>query len=192
MSAFEFFTVLLSFVVSLGVASLLHTVVRLAQEGGRVRFSLTWALWAAAIFNLQITFWLKSWSYHEHYTLKTSTSIPPLVLAIIAFLSCGLATPHIPDEGPIDLKAFHERQGGKYQIAYAVFMAVAILQGALMLDMADAQSMSFFVTDAATQAGLAIAALLAAVFRGQRWIQAGVPAIFLVFGVAYYGRLMEQ
>jgi hypothetical protein len=192
MSAFEFFTVLLSFVVSLGVASLLHAVIRLAQEGGRVQFSLTWALWAAAIFNLQITFWLKSWSYHEHYMLKTTTSIPPLVLAIIAFLSCGLATPHIPDEGPIDLRAFHAAQGRKYQIAYAVFMLVAIVQAGLMQDMADASSTSTFVPDAAILAGLALAALLAAVFQAQRWIQAGVPAIFLLSAVAFYGRLMEQ
>ncbi|HEV7690101.1 MAG TPA: hypothetical protein VGO52_04740, partial [Hyphomonadaceae bacterium] len=86
MTSFEFFTVLLSFVVSIGVAHLLQTVARLIQEHDRVRFSLTWALWAGAIFNLQITYWLRSWMYHEHFTLRTETSVPPLVLAIIAFL----------------------------------------------------------------------------------------------------------
>jgi hypothetical protein len=93
MTAFEFFTVLLSIIVSLGVASLLQSVVRLIQDSSRVQFSLTWALWAAAIFNLQISYWLKAWSYHEHFALRIVTSIPPLVLAIIAFIGCGLATP---------------------------------------------------------------------------------------------------
>jgi hypothetical protein len=89
MTSFEFFTVLLSFVVSLGVAGLLQSVVRLVQEAPRVKFSLTWALWAGAIFSLQIIYWLKSWTYHEHFTLRIETSIPPLVLAIVAFMACG-------------------------------------------------------------------------------------------------------
>ncbi|MEY4783080.1 MAG: hypothetical protein RIR41_1015, partial [Pseudomonadota bacterium] len=52
MSVFEFYTVLLSFVVSLGVASLLSAIARLAQEAGRVKFSWSYALWTIAIFNL--------------------------------------------------------------------------------------------------------------------------------------------
>jgi len=113
MSSFEFFTVLLSFVVSIGVANLLQTVAQLMQAQERVRFSLTWALWAGAIFNLQITYWLRSWTYHENFTLRTETSVPPLVLAIIAFMACGLASPRVPDTGEIDLQAFHNDDGRK-------------------------------------------------------------------------------
>ena len=44
MTAFEFFTVLLSFIVSLGVATLLLAVARLIQESQRVQFSLSYTL----------------------------------------------------------------------------------------------------------------------------------------------------
>ncbi len=190
MSSFEFFTVLLSIVVSLGVASLLQAVARLIQEYPRVHFSLTWALWAAAIFNLQITFWLRAWSYHEQFSLRTVTSIPPLVLAIVAFVGCALATPQIPDNGPIDLRGFHAKQGRKYQIAYAVFMLIAIIQAVLMNDISAASSS--LVRDVASQAALGRIAIAAALFRRQRWLQVLAPALFLLTSVAFYGRLMEQ
>jgi hypothetical protein len=192
MSSFEFFTVLLSFVVSLGVAGLLQSVVRLIQETSPVRFSLTWALWAGAIFNLQIIYWLKSWTYHEHFTLKVETSIPPLVLAVVAFMACGLATPHVPETGDVDLRAFHQRQGRKYQLAYAAFMVVAIVQGYLMLDVAEPLTNSAFLVDSISQAIVALVCIICVIFHRQRWLQAGAPAILLLSIVTYYERLMEH
>jgi len=190
MSAFEFFTVLLSFVVSLGVASLLLAIARLIQESSRVQFSLAYALWAAVIFDLQVTFWLKSWIYREGFVLRIETSIPPLLLAIIAFITCGLATPHIPAAGPIDLRAFHAEQGRKYQIAYATFMIVAIFQLWLMSGVAT--DSSHLVEDSIVLVVLALIAIVAAVFHRQKWIQIGAPAILLVSAAFFYGRLMEQ
>jgi hypothetical protein len=193
MTSFEFFTVLLSFVVSIGVAHLLQTVARLIQEHDRVRFSLTWALWAAAIFNLQITFWLRSWIYHEQFTLRTETSVPPLVLAVIAFLTCGLVSPRIRDTGEVDLREFHAEDGRKYQIAYAAFMLVAIVQGILMADIAsETLPPNKLLEDSITQGGFAVAAILAAVFPRVRWLQAGVPTLFILFALGFYGRMMEQ
>lgn len=187
MTSFEFFTVLLSFVVSLGMASLLSAVARLIQESSRVHFSLAYALWAAAVFNLQIMFWLGSWRYREGFDLRTETSIPPLALAIIAFIACGLATPRIPESGPIDLRGFHTKQGRKYQIAFAAFMLVAIVQSVLMSDLANAPSS--LLRDISVQAVLALIALAAAIFRRQRWLQVTAPAILLLAAIAFYGRL---
>jgi hypothetical protein len=192
MTSFEFFTVLLSFVVSIGVAHLLQTVARLIQEHDRVRFSLAWALWAAAIFNLQIVFWLRSWTYHEHFTLRTETSIPPLGLAIVAFMTCGLASPRVPDTGEIDLRIFHAEDGRKYQIAYAAFMLVAIVQGLLMANIANEKpDPNQLLIDSMFQAGYALLAILAAVFHRVRWLQAAVPALFILFALNFYGRMME-
>jgi hypothetical protein len=190
MASFEFFTVLLSFVVSLGVATLLLGVARLIQEAGRVHFSFAWALWALVIFDLQVTFWLKSWGYREGYSLKVETSIPPLALAIVAFIACALATPPIPDDGPIDLRGFHARHGRKYQIAYAIFMFLAIIQSVLMSGIAADQSP--LTSDIVVQTMLALAAIAAAVFRKHRWLQIAIPAALLVSAIVFYGRLMEQ
>ena len=190
MTSFEYFTVLLSFVVSLGVANLLQTIVRLIQEHERVHFSLTYALWAAAIFNLQVTFWFKAWTYHEQFALRTETSIPPLVLAIIAFIACGLATVRVPENGPIDLRGFHARQGRKYQVAYAVFMLVAIVQSALMGDAA--RDYGTFLFNSVVQVVLALICVVAAAFHRVRWVQIWAPAILLFSAIAFYGRLMDQ
>ena len=193
MSSFEFFTVLLSFVVSIGVANLLQTVAQLMQAQERVRFSLTWALWAAAIFHLQITYWLRSWTYHENFMLRIETSVPPLVLAIIAFMACGLASPRVPDTGEIDLRAFHNDDGRKYQIAYAAFMLMAIVQGILMADIAsEALPPSKLLVDSMIQGAFAVMAILAAVFHKVRWLQVSVPALFIIFALGFYGQLMEQ
>lgn len=193
MSSFEFFTVLLSFVVSIGVAHLLQTVAQLIQEHDRVRFSLTWALWAGAIFNLQVTFWLRSWIYHEQFTLRVETSVPPLVLAIIAFLTCGLVAPRVRETGEIDLRTFHEEDGRKYQIAYAAFMLVAIVQGILMADIASEElPPNKLLINSLVQAMFAVMAILAAVFHRVRWLQVGVPALFIAFALGFYHRMMEQ
>lgn len=188
MSDFDYFTVLLSFVVSLGVTTLLATVARLLQESDRVVFSWRYALWAAAIFNLQVSFWIKSWSYHESYEMHISTALPPLMLAIAAFLACGLATPAVRDGETINLKAFHDANGGKYAIAFAAFMVLAIVQAALYGDLFPGE---FSVpVDAIMQATFAVLAIAAAGFRGQGWLQVGVPIVFLAGSVAYYEKLI--
>lgn len=187
MTAFEFFTVLLSIVVSLGVASLLTAVARLIQESHRVRFSLVYALWLVAIFNLQLTFWLKAWSYHATYELHISTSIPPLVLAIIAFFACALATPPIRDEGVIDLSEFHAAQVHKYSLAMAAFMAAALAQAALMDPIVN---LTERIIDAATQIFYAAVFTLAAVFRRVTWLQILIPVVYTVSSALYYARLI--
>jgi hypothetical protein len=190
LASFEFFTVLLSFVVSLGVATLLLSVARLIQEANRVHFSFAWALWAIVIFDLQVTFWLKSWGYREGYSLRVETSIPPLALAIVAFIACALATPPIPDVGPIDLRGFHAKHGRKYQIAYAIFMFLAIIQSILMRDIA--ADPTPLMSDIVVQTLLALAAIAAALIRKHRWLQIAIPAVILVSAGIFYNRLMEQ
>ena len=189
MSDFDYFTVLLSFIVSLGVTTLLAAVARLLQESERVVFSWRYALWAAAIFNLQVSFWLKSWSYHDSYVMRVSTVMPPLLLAIAAFLACGLAAPHVRDDGgPVDLRAFHDRQGGKYIVAVAAFMVVAIVQAAAMGDLFP-NGLSFPL-DALVQASLSGLAVAAAVFRRTVWLQTAVPLVLLIGSLPFYGRLI--
>lgn len=190
MTSFEYFTVLLSFVVSLGVANLLQTIVRLIQERDRVHFSLTYALWVAAIFNLQVTYWFKAWTYHDRFTLRTETSIPPLVLAIIAFIACGLATVRVPETGPIDLRGFHAKQGPQYQGAYAAFMLVAIGQAALMGDAA--RDLPGFIYSSVVQVVLALVCIVAASFPRIRWVQIWAPGLLLFSAIAFYGRLMSD
>ena len=187
MTAFEFFTVLLSIVVSLGVASLLTAVSRLIQESHRVRFSLTYALWVVAIFNLQITLWLKAFGYRDVFQLHVSTSIPPLILAIIAFFACALATPPIPDEGPVDLRDFHTEQVRKYGFAMAAFFIAALIQAALMDPVVD---LTGRIIDTVFQVIYIALFSLAAVYRKVRWLQPLVPIVFIIASGIYFTQLI--
>jgi hypothetical protein len=64
-----------------------------------------------------------------------------------------------------------------------------IAQSVLMANLsADASSL---VMDSTIQAGMAVIAIVAALFQRQRWLQIGAPAAFLVGAVMFYGRLME-
>jgi hypothetical protein len=187
MSDFDFFTVLLSFIVSLGVTSLLAAVARLLQESDRVAFSWRYLLWAAAVFNIQVTFWLKSWSYHETYVMRISTTLPPLLLAIVAYLACALASPPVPEHGRINLATFHERQGPKYALAVAAFFVVAIIQAAIMGDLLPRDG--GVPLDAIVQCGFAALAVTAAFVRN-RWLQIAAPIIYLVGSAQYYRQLI--
>lgn len=188
MTDFEFFIILLSFVVSLGVTTLLAGVARLVQESARVKFSWTYALWALAIFTLQITFWLKSYSYRDTYSLGVATALPPLVLAILAFFACGLATIRPAAEGRIDLGAFHQAQGRKYALAVAAFMLVSIVQSAIMDGLVPAGEA--IPLDALVSGALGATMFAAAVFRRQAWVQIGAPLVFFIASLAYHARLI--
>jgi hypothetical protein len=104
------------------------------------------------------------------------------------FLACGLATPQVPEEGPIDLDAFHARHGRRYTAALGVFMLVAILQGFAMGDFGLADA--YLSVDATVPAALSLTAFFAAFFIGQRWLQLLVPLVFLGSSAAYYGQLI--
>lgn len=189
MSVFEFYTVLLSFVVSLGVASLLNTASRLIQDAGRVKFSWPYLLWMIVVFNLMITFWIKSWSYHDIFELRLTHAAPPLLLAIVGYLACGLATLPIPEQGIINLESFHERQGPKYMIAVAAFMVLAIIQ-ALLMGRQTADGVAGTIGDNAVEAFFGLFALVSARFIRVRWLQVLTPLVFLVSSVFYYTNLI--
>lgn len=175
MGLFEFYTVLLSIVISIGLASLLGTAMRLIQDADRVTFSAIHALWAVAIFLQQLGFWLKSWDYHALTDLTPVIFFTPLSLAILAYACSALVTPHIPEHGPIDLKAFHARQSPRYAVAMAAYLLMAIVQAIMMDPMtADLQIDGLVM-------GLMAAVILVSV-RWSRiaWLQVLTPCLIML------------
>ncbi|HEV7694154.1 MAG TPA: hypothetical protein VGO52_25190, partial [Hyphomonadaceae bacterium] len=105
---------------------------------------------------------------------------------------CGLVSPRVKESGEVDLRAFHAEDGRKYQIAYAAFMLVAIVQGILMADIAgEALAPNKLLTDSLIQGGFAAMAILAAVLNRVRWLQAAIPALFILAALGFYGQMME-
>jgi len=72
-------------------------------------------------------------------------------------------------------------------------MLVAIVQGILMADIAsEALPPNKLLIDSIAQGAFAAMAILAAVFHKVRWLQVSVPALFIIFALAFYGRMIEQ
>ena len=184
MGLFEFYTVLLSIVISIGLASLLGVAMRLIQEVDRVTFSATHGLWVVAIFLQQLGFWLKGWDYHALIDLTPVIFFTPLALAILAYACSALVTPHIPEHGPIDLKAFHARQSPKYAVAMGAYLLMAIVQAIMMDPMTTAHQIDVLV-----MALLGAVVLASARWSRIVWLQVLTPCLM---GLAQLRFIMDR
>jgi hypothetical protein len=72
-----------------------------------------------------------------------------------------MVTPHIPEHGPIDLKAFHARQSPRYAVAMGAYLLMAIVQALLMDPMTNALQIDVLV----------MALMAAVVLASARWSQ---------------------
>lgn len=190
MTAFDFYSVLLSFIVSAGVAALLSGVARLIQESSRVVFSWTHALWMLVIFEFQINMWLKAWSYHSTYSLAPASVLLPMMMAVLVYLSAALVIPQVPPTGEIDLPAFHRGEGPKYIAAVAaIYVAAFTLEIALgevdrsghMVPIAPSTIIIRFVL---------IGACMAAIIWRRSWVPLAVGAFQLVMNTIYLFQLL--
>ncbi len=121
MTIFEHLSVLLSLILSLGIASLLLGVARLCQEWRRVVFSWPHALWTLVIFLTQILFWLYAFSFHNFSKTSLIGLTMPIAMVTAVFLQGALVTPNIEPSGPIDLAAFHNTHRFQYLGALVVY-----------------------------------------------------------------------
>ena len=93
MEIFELITITLSFIVGLGVAQVLASVVGVIRA--RKDRELHWLplAWAASIFLAHVQFWFALYSRNEQVTWTWGTFGPVLLLAVFLFLSGGLILP---------------------------------------------------------------------------------------------------
>jgi hypothetical protein len=93
MEIFELITITLSFIVGLGVAQILASVVGVIRTR-RIR-KLHWLplAWAASIFLAHVQFWFALYMRNAEVTWTWATFGPVLLLAVLVFLSGGLILP---------------------------------------------------------------------------------------------------
>lgn len=184
MTVFEHLMVLLSLILSLGIASLLIGVARLAQEWRRVAFSWPHALWTAVIFLNQILFWLYAFTFRNvaHTSLTGLTLALALVVAV--FLQGALVTPYIHDEGPIDLAAFHQSHRFQYLGAVVVYDLLFLAYAAHIATVMPISAWSYAIPL------YLIAIALPAIFFRAAWVQVGCALLQLVSALAAFPELV--
>lgn len=186
MTIFEHLSVLLSLILSLGIASLLLGVARLCQEWRRVAFSWPHALWTFAIFLAQILFWLYAFNYRNFGKTSLVGLVMPIAMVIAVFLQGALVTPNIAERGPIDLRAFHASHRFQYLGAMIVYYAMFEAYTWHLSSVVQMQLTSYLVP-----AFFLITALLAFAFKS-RWVQVPMALLQVVLQLAAFPALVAS
>ena len=133
MTPFEYVLALVSIVVSLGVTHLLAGIAGLVQHRQRVRFSWLHAGWVAITLGLLLDLWLNMWLLRDVEQWRLGTIALLFLTCAILYVQCVLVTPSLPDEGVLDLRAFHLRERRNYIGASIVYVIPgAVLNATLM------------------------------------------------------------
>ena len=127
MTAFEFVFALISIITSLALTHLLSGFVRVLRYAGRVRFSAVHLLWAWAAFTVTIGDWASYWGFHALTSWPAWTVLFTVALMIVQYVFCSFVTPEVPEEGEIDLVAFHQREHRRYTLAAIALFALAMV-----------------------------------------------------------------
>jgi hypothetical protein len=114
MSLFEYVIVLISVVLSLGLAKVLESHAGLLRLGKRVRWSPTCLAWLLIILLWHIDIWASLWVLREATTWEWSTISGALLATMSLFYASVLSSPRIEDDGPVDLWTFHMENRRRY------------------------------------------------------------------------------
>jgi hypothetical protein len=179
MSVFEHLMTLGSFILALGLASILMFLATLAHKRKHAKLSAPHLLWMAAIFINQINFWLGSYALHD-ITHSSYTSIAfVIIFPILLYLQSALVVADA--DGTLDMPAHHASNKHYYIGLIAAASAIDALYFVYIANVNPQFDMSLFlVAD-----GILIATALLAIFNNSRAVQLAVPALHVavrVFG----------
>ena len=133
MSEFEIFSVVLSFILGLGVAQILSSIVYVIHSRRDTTLRWTTFLWAWAIFLFHVNFLFAAlWFYSADRSF--TWYLVDLLSAVVLFLSGGLVLP--PDSRPLpeDLRTFFDRDGKLALVPLGIFLGLSVpynIQGGL-------------------------------------------------------------
>lgn len=178
MAIFDYVMLLISVVLSLGLARLLETHARLIKRGASVRWSATYLAWFAIVGALHVDLWATLWAVHTNTHWQWTEIMGFFFQAVALFYGAVLLA---PDEhgDTIDLWRFHLENRRRYLTAVIVYT----LLGAWL-------SMTFLPVEqflsAVYKVGLPMVAFcIVAMFVSALWAQRAI-ALAMVALVAWY------
>lgn len=176
MTAFEYVSILLSIVVSLALAHLLHGVATVIKAGVS-RWSAVVVAWNAYAAILCIDYWFSVWSVRNEpvWTLGFVTFL--LALGGLLYLCCHLVMPDVEHGRRVDLAGFRDARPRRY---LAVLFAYQACGAVANLSLPGFQSTTMILLS-----GLQLSLLAVAWARPSPRVQGTVlVALYLLFG--YY------
>lgn len=107
MSPFEHLSVLISIVIGLGIARLLSSLQKLAQEHQQIRFYWLPLLWAALVFTIQVEWWWASFEYRQQVDWNFFYFLFILLSPMCLYLAATFVLPDIKAGLSYDLKDYY-------------------------------------------------------------------------------------
>ncbi|HEX6783585.1 MAG TPA: hypothetical protein VF098_02870 [Sphingomicrobium sp.] len=185
MRAFDFVITLYSFVYALGVAQILAAVGDIVRAGKRVRYSWLNAGWMLNILLAIVAWWLSLWDLRTAGSWGMPTVLTFFAVACLLYLLARLVSPPVPAEGPVDLRDYHRDEGRKYA---GVFVAEVFLTMGTIF-MYGSTTENWVAENKANWPTLAAA--IAAVVSGKRWVQATSIVVIDVVWIWYFVTLQS-
>ncbi len=178
MSLFEYVMLLVSVVLSLGIARLLESHAHLLKLGSAVRWSPTYMLWLVLIFMSHVDYWGGLWTLRDATVWTLPTLLAILAAAMALFYAAVLSTPDVIAGEPIDLWDFHMANRHRYIGALAVY---GIIGGALNAFVLGGE----FSAANLTAILPALALFAVAIFVPNRRVQIVTPIVLAVLFAVY-------
>ena len=180
MSAFEYFSVALSFVLGLGVTRLLLGVVRVFQARSSQEVHWIPLIWAAGIFIYQMQYWWAGFELSEALPVWTHTAFITLMAhALLLFVAGALVLPISDKLERTSLIDYFEDDGRWALFAIAAYAALSFWTNWVL-----------FGTHPFSPIGLIVAIMLAlslgAFFCWNRRVNGALAVVFLVFSLYAY------
>jgi len=181
MTVFEYVMLLVSVVLSLGIARVLEGHAHLLKAGQEVRWSSTYLLWLLLIFLCHIDLWASLWFLRTAAVWTLPSLLATLVSAMTLFYAAVLSIPERVGGEGIDLWDFHMANRQRYVGALGVYLILGIILNSFVLggDFAAAN-----ITTATP--GLILVAL--AIFLSHRWVQIITPILLVVLFGTYFAQ----
>jgi lysylphosphatidylglycerol synthetase-like protein (DUF2156 family) len=179
MSLFEYVMILVSVILSLGIARILENHGHLLKMEAQVRWSPTYLLWLLIIFFSHVDLWASLWMVRDSASWSLFSLLSVLLAAVALFYAAILSVPETGHGQPVDLWAFHLDNRQRFVGALVgYFIMGAVLNTTLLTGHFDLAT----VTATLPGVGLGLVAMLVRA----RWVQMLVPILLAGMMIAYF------
>jgi len=186
MHAFDFILVLFSFVYAAAVTHLLSTAGEIIIASKRIRLSWINAGWMCAALLFTCAWWIGLWDLHTITVWTVGAVAFYFSVAAGIYLNARLVSPRIPEQGAIDLCAFHADEGRKYLLTYTILSVVTIITNA---GLGQGGSAMQWAAQNLVIVPMTVATAIAAIFIGKPSVQAVAVVIQILGWLWYFARL---
>jgi len=130
--AFAYLTGLISIILGLAMAEILHGYRMLLHSRGKVRLYAPSLIWSVVMLVLAVHFWWASFGLAERDTWNFDAFSVVLLQAIMMFMGSTLVFPKAFSGTAIDLRAHYYREAGPFFTFGLLFLALGFLKDWLL------------------------------------------------------------